>query len=124
MVSAVQRFAREDVGAAIDLIETLPERIQLASYRSVVRSLAFRSPEAAVALMQEIGDESVRDGLVPMVSRMWARRDAESALEWVRDLSPGRTRDQAIAFFCTFAGSRQRIVRSASGSCSLNLPCG
>ena len=97
MVGAVQRFAQEDVGAAIDLIETLPERIRLAAYRTVVESLAFRNPEAAVALMQEIGNASVRDDLVPMVSRMWARRDAESALEWVRDLSPGRTRDQAIA---------------------------
>ncbi len=97
MVSAVQRFAQEDVGAAIDLIKTLPERIQLASYRSVVRSLARRNPEAAVALMEEIGDESVRDGLVPMVSKMWARSDVESALEWARDLSPGRTRDRALA---------------------------
>ena len=97
MVSAVQRFAQEDVDAAIDLVETLPERIQLASYRSVVASLAFRHPEAAVELMEEIGNESVRDDLVPMVSRMWARRDAESALEWSRGLSPGRPRDQAIA---------------------------
>ena len=97
MVSVVQRFAQEDVGAAIELIETLPEQVRLASYRSVVPSLAFSKPEAAVALIDEIGDESVRDELVPMVSRMWARNDAKSALEWARDLSPGRPRDQAMA---------------------------
>ena len=97
MMSVVQRFAEEDVDAAMELIETLPERIRLASYRSVVSSLAFRNPEAAVALMEEIGNESVRDELVPVVSRMWARNDAESALEWARDLSPGRPRDQAMA---------------------------
>ena len=97
MVSVVQRFAQEDVGAAMALIETLPERIQPASYGSVVRSLAFGDPEAAVALLEEIGNESVRDNLVPVVSQLWARNDAESALEWARDLSPGRPRDQAIA---------------------------
>ena len=97
MVSVVQRFAQEDVGTAMELIETLTERIQLASYRSVVASLDFRNPEAAVALMEEIGNESVRDDLVPMVSGMWARNDAKSALGWARELSPGRPRDQAMA---------------------------
>ena len=97
MVSVVQRFSQEDVDAAMELIETLPERIRLASYRSVVSSLAFRNSEAAVALIEEIGNESVRDELVPMVSGMWARNDAKSALEWARDLSPGRPRDQAMA---------------------------
>lgn len=97
MVSVAQRFAREDVGAAIELVETLPERIRLASYRSIVRSFAFRNPEAAVALMDKIGNESVRDDLVPMVSKLWARNDVESALEWALDLSPGRPRDEAIA---------------------------
>ncbi len=97
MVSAAQRFAQEDVGAAIELIETLPEQVRLASYRSVVPSLAFSKPEAAVAMIDEIGDESVRDQLVPVVSRMWAKNDAESALDWARGLASGRTRDQAIA---------------------------
>ena len=102
MVSVVQRFAQEDVGAAMELIETLPERIRLASYRSVVRSLAFGDPEAAVALMEDIGNESVRDDLVPIVSKLWARNDVESALGWARDLSPGRSRDQAVASIASF----------------------
>ena len=97
MVNVVRRFAQEDVGAAMAFIETLPQRLQPASYRSVVRSLAFGDPEAAVALLEGIGNESVRDNLVPLVSQLWARNDAESALEWARDLSPGRTRDQAMA---------------------------
>ena len=102
MVSVVRRFAQEDVGAAMELIETLPERIQLASYRSVVASLDFRNPEAAVALLEGIGNESVRDKLVPTVSELWARIDAETALGWARDLSPGRPRDQAIASIASF----------------------
>ena len=96
MVSAVQRFAQDDVGAAIELIETLPERMQLDSYRSIVPSLAFRNPEAAVALIDEIGNESVRDELVPMVSSAWAQNDAESALDWALGLPPGPSRDRAI----------------------------
>ena len=97
MVSVVQRFAQEDVGAAIELIETLPEQARLALHRSVVPSLAFRNPEAAIALIDKIGNESVRDELVPVVARSWARNDSESALDWAIGLSPGPTRDQAIA---------------------------
>ena len=97
MASVVQRFAEEDVGAAIELIETLPERFHLDSYRSVVRSLSFRNAEAGVALLDRIGNDSVRDELVPMVSGVWARTDAESALDWVRNRVSGTTRDQAIA---------------------------
>ncbi len=96
MVSVVQRFAEEDVGAALDLIETLPERVRLDAYQSVVRSLASRNPEAAIALMDRIGNESVRDELVPMVARIWSKTDADSALDWARGLAPGLTRDQAF----------------------------
>ena len=102
MMSVVQRFAEEEVDAAMELIEALPERNRLASYRSVVRSLAFRDPEAAVALIEEIGNESVRDHLVPMVAGMWAQNDAESAFDWARDLSPGWTRDSAIVSILTY----------------------
>ena len=97
MVTVAERFAQEDVGAAIELIETLPGRVRLESYRSVVRTIALRSPEAAIALLDEIGIESVRDEQVPMIASVWAKTDPESALNWARDVSPGPARDRAIA---------------------------
>ena len=96
IVGVVRRFAQEDVDAATELIETLPEPIRPASYRSVVESLAFRNPEAAIALIDQIDNESVRDEVMPMVVRIWSRTDAEAALDWARRLSPGPTRDQAF----------------------------
>ncbi len=64
---------------------------------NMTQRIASQDPEAAVALVDGIGNQSVRDQLVPMVSGMWAQNDAESALDWARGLSAGRTRDLAIA---------------------------
>ena len=97
IMGAAQRFAQDDVGAAIELIETLPEEGRVNSYRSVLSSLAFQDPEAAMPLIDEIGNDSVRGQLVPMVAGMWAHNDAESALDWALDLTSGPSRDQAIA---------------------------
>ncbi len=97
IMSAAQRFAQDDVSAAIELIETLPEEGRVNSYRSVLSSLAFQDPEAAIALIDDIGNASVRNQLLPMVAGMWAHNDAESALDWALGLAPGSTRDQAIA---------------------------
>ena len=81
----------------MDLIEALPEEARLASYASVLPMLAFQDPEAAMGLIDDIGNESVRDQLLPMVSGMWAQNDAESALDWALDLTRGPARDQALA---------------------------
>ena len=91
------RFVREDVDAAMELIERLPEEARLMSYRSVLPQLAFDDPESAIALIDEIGNESVRDQLLPMVSSMWGNNDAESALDWALGLDSGPARDRAIA---------------------------
>ena len=97
IASAAQRLSQEDVGAAMELIEALPEEARLASYASVLPMLAFQDPEAAMDLIDDIGNESVRDQLLPMVSGMWAQNDAESALDWALDLARGPARDQALA---------------------------
>ena len=97
IVSAAQRFAQNDVGAAMELIEMLPEEERVNSYRSVLPPLAFLDPEAAIALIDDIGNESVRNQLLPVVAGSWAHNDAESALDWAFGLASGPARDQAIA---------------------------
>ena len=91
------RFVREDVDAAMDLIERLPEEARLLSYQSVLPQLAFDDPETAITLIDEIDNESMRDELLPMISSMWGNNDAESALDWAIGLDAGPARDQAIA---------------------------
>ena len=81
----------------MELIEMLPEEERVNSYRSVLPYLAFQDPEAAIALVDDIGNESVRNQLLPMVAGMWAHNDAESAMDWALDLTSGPSRDQAIA---------------------------
>lgn len=97
VMSVAQRLVQEDLDTAMGLIETLPDDMRRSSYRSVVSSLAFQDPEAAINLLDEIGDASVRDEVLPMISSVWGHNDAEAALDWAMDLAPGAPRDQAIA---------------------------
>ena len=97
VMGVAQRLVQEDIDAAMGLIETLPDQQRLSSYRSVVSSLAFQDPEAALDLLDDIGDASVRDEVLPMISSVWGHNDPEAALDWAIDLAPGASRDQAIA---------------------------
>ena len=97
VMNVAQRLVQEDLDTAMGLIETLPDRERLSSYRSVVSSLAFQDPEAAINLLDEIGDASVSDEVLPFISSVWGHNDAEAALAWAMDLVPGVSRDRAIA---------------------------
>lgn len=97
VMSVAQRLVQENLDTAVGLIETLPDEERLSSYRTVVSSLAFQDPEAAIDLLDEIGDASVRDEVLPMISSVWGNNDAEAALDWAIDLAPGASRDRAIA---------------------------
>lgn len=97
VMSVAQRLVQEDLDTAMGLIETLPDQERRSSYRSVVSSLAFQDPEAAINLLDEIGDASVREEVLPMISSVWGHNDAEAALDWAIDLARGASRDRAIA---------------------------
>ena len=95
--SAAQHLAMEDIGAAVALIETLPEEVSLVSYISVLTVAAMQNPDAAVSAIDTLGNEQLRDTLIPMVAGTWAHNDAESAMGWATGLARGRARDSAIA---------------------------
>ena len=95
LASATGRMSNDDVLAWVSRYEDDPAYPNL--MMSVAQRFASRDPEAAVALIDGIGNESVRGHLLPMVAGMWAQDDAESAFDWARGLAPGRARDQAIA---------------------------
>ena len=97
IMDAAQLLIREDADAAIDLIESLPAEVRAPSYASILPPLAYQDPEAAVALIDDIEDTSVRDQVLPMVSGSWAQNDPESALDWTISLERGSGRDHAIA---------------------------
>ena len=100
LVSATGRLSNDELLAWVSRYEDEP------AYPNLVMSVAQRFAQedigAAIALIDEIGNDSVRGQLVPMVSGMWAQNDAQAALDWARGLSPGRTRDRAIASIAPF----------------------
>ena len=95
LVNATGRLSNDELLAWVSRYEDDP------AYPNLIKSVAQRFAQedigTAVALIDEIGNESVRGQLVPMVSGMWAQNDAEAALDWALGLAPGRTRDRAIA---------------------------
>ena len=95
--SVAGNLARNDVRAALSLVEGLPDELRLATYSSVVPMVAMEDPQAAVNLIDELEIASIRDNVLPMVSSIWAHNDAESALEWASSLQRGPTRDRAVA---------------------------
>ena len=97
VMNVAQHLAQEDLDAAVDLIETLPDQERVSSYGSVVSSLAFQDPEAAIDLLDDIGEASVRDEVLPVISSVWGHNDPERALDWALALDPGASRDQSIA---------------------------
>ena len=95
LVGATHHLSNEELLAWVSRYEGDPAYPNL--MMNMAQRVATRDPEAAVALVDGIGDESSRNQLVPMVSGMWAQNDPESALDWAPGLSAGRTRDLAIA---------------------------
>ena len=95
LVNATPRMSNDELLAWVSRYEDDP------AYPNLIMSIAQRFAQedigAAIALIDEIGNDSVRGQLVPMVSGMWAQNDAQAALDWALGLAPGRTRDRAIA---------------------------
>ena len=106
-----QGMAREDLGAALSLIESLPPSQRLNGYAFVLPMMAMQDPEAAVATIKEIGDPSERDHLVAIAAPIWAQWDPDLALNQALDLQPGPTRDQALASL-TFTLARMDSPRA------------
>ena len=95
--SIAGNVAQEDVQTALSLVESLPEEERAAAYASVIPTMAWNDPEAAVALVDEVQNETMRASLSSMVFSMWAQNDAESALDQASGLRRGPARDQAFA---------------------------
>lgn len=95
LVGATHSLSKEELLAWVSRYEDEPAYPNL--IMRVVQRFVSQDPDAAIALTDEIGNESVRNQLLPMVAGMWAQDDAESALDWALGLAPGRTRDRAIA---------------------------
>jgi hypothetical protein len=95
----VTRMVRlEGAEAALRFAESYPEadrRYKLTLHRKAVTAVARHDLERAAAWALEKSEGEFGDGLMRRVGALWARRDAEAALEWV--VSPDSAhRDEAL----------------------------
>jgi hypothetical protein len=74
---------------ALERADTLPENVRMGVQTNAIQALAQRDPKAALArLAQMPRDVAERAGMLPMIARTYATRDAEGALAWARSLQP------------------------------------
>ena len=95
--AVVPGLAHNDVGAALSLIEALPESERQNSLMAIAPTLAMNDPEAATAVIEAVDDEQLRDRLLSVALPMWAQFEPESALDRALAMRPGQQRDEAIA---------------------------
>ncbi|HSN71486.1 MAG TPA: hypothetical protein VLT59_08245 [Steroidobacteraceae bacterium] len=62
-----------------------------------VPQLAQRTPREAVRLLDRIDDPERRANATQAVAGIWAQRDADGALDWVRSMPSGPQRDRGYA---------------------------
>ena len=91
-----QGIAQEDASTALSLIESLPPSERLNGYASLLPTMAMQDPKAAMAASEVISDPFQRAPLVAMIANIWAQMEPELAMDWMLDLEPGPTRDQAL----------------------------
>ena len=99
--NVVRDLAEKDTQAALALAAGLSDEARFAAYRYIVPKIARKDPQAAIAMIPDV-ENNVMSGrlapsLAPMICSVWARNDAESALEWASGLQRGPERDHAIA---------------------------
>lgn len=92
-LSAVIRgIAAHDVNLAASLAADLPRsRERGAAMDAITRALFLQGNEAAMDFPASIQDPQVRDGFVWMISERLARKDAQTAADWLASFPNGET---------------------------------
>jgi hypothetical protein len=100
--------------AALDWLESSlpasPMRSQL--LRDTIMSLSAFDPAAAVPLLDHLSGPA-RTNILRNSIRNWVGVDAEAATAWVRQLSPGQDRTEAIESLCGALSSSSRAATVA-----------
>ncbi len=90
-------IAREDAGAAMSVIESLPPWKRQGLYAQVVPNMVIEDPEAALAGIDAVDDPDERDRLATLVASLWTQMDPDRAVQRTLALAPGPVRDRALA---------------------------
>ncbi|MBT8079700.1 MAG: hypothetical protein KJO31_14065 [Gammaproteobacteria bacterium] len=95
-VSMIQGLARRDFDTARQLAEQLPPgKNRDTAYLQLIGQQARRDPVEAARWLDQITAQAQRQAAVTQVAAAWYTQQADSALQWVRNLPSGQ-RDDAI----------------------------
>jgi hypothetical protein len=95
---ALSTLARKDPERALTLVQSEPSsEAKDFTLVTIAESLANLDPTRALQLVDQIQSESEQTTAKVAVSRSWLRTDPTTATRWIRNLPPGRDRDQIVS---------------------------
>ncbi len=95
--TVISSISESDPDRALQLVGSLPEgreRDQVLS--SIIGNVASRSPNQAMLLLDSISNDNQRHNATMQLAMYWYHNDPGGALQWVRDMAPGKTRDESV----------------------------
>jgi hypothetical protein len=95
---ALSTLARQDPERALTMVQGEPSGEEKDfTLVTIAESLANLDPTRALQLVDQIQSESEQTTAKVAVSRSWLRTDPTTATRWIRNLPPGRDRDQIVS---------------------------
>lgn len=93
----IGELAKRDSAAAVRLISNVqPESVQRVAWRSMIRDLSERNPQAAADLaLRATGNQRML--LIQTVAEAWASVDPAAAVRWAEGLGDARLQREALA---------------------------
>jgi len=91
------QLAERDPRVALSMLADLPEDRRFESTMGLMPMVMMDDPARLIDAIAELGNDSLRAELLPMISSRWARDDPETALNWASTLERGAVRDRVLA---------------------------
>lgn len=86
--TAFQSLARNDAERLLAIVDDLPPMLRNAARSAYLQVLVERDPVAAIAELDFMAAGQEREQMMQTVAQAYAQQDPDSALAWVRTLSP------------------------------------
>jgi len=119
-----QSWSRNDPGATLDWLQTLPSTDSVASaaaLSSVLTNWSKRDLQSAVNYVDGVTDPAVFQTVAPLLAPAMARQDPQAALSWVNGFPDSAAKSQAISGVLTTMAATDF---SGAWNYASNLPTG
>lgn len=97
LTAIAPQLAERDPRVALSMLADLPEDRRFEATMGLMPMIMMDDPARLIDAIAELGNDSLRAELLPMISSRWARDDPEAALDWASTLERGAVRDRVLA---------------------------